>query len=155
MTVLIRQLKAREVDQWMDLVRLVEKEFPGLEDETDLFGYRRILIKNQERGTALTAWIEDQLVGVMLYGISAKKISFLATHPAYRKQGIGSKLVEAVLELFNPQDDIQVTTFRADDKRGDAPRRLYFKYGFEPSELVVAFDAPQQVLIRRGNNESC
>ncbi|MBN2794131.1 MAG: GNAT family N-acetyltransferase [Clostridia bacterium] len=153
MDIEVRQLKANEVDRWMNLVRLVKDEFPGLEDESALFGYRRILIKNQERSTALSAWIDDTLVGVLLYALSINKISFLAVHPKYRKKGIASKLLHAVINEFDETAEITVTTFRADDARGDAPRKLYFNFGFQESEMVVSFNAPQQVLVLKSRTK--
>lgn len=137
----------------MALVRLVMDEFPGLDSESDLFGYRKILIKNLERGTALCAKKDDEIGGVLLYSLNLRKISFLAVHPKHRKQGIGEQLVRHAIEAFPDQVDISVTTFRGDDPRGDAPRALYFKLGFKEDEMVTAYDCPQQVLILKRDSE--
>lgn len=43
--------------------------------------------------------------------------------------------------------EISVSTFRADDEKGTAPRALYEKYGFVADELIEEFDYPNQKYI--------
>jgi len=69
--------------------------------------------------------------------------------PDYRKQRIASALIQRMLAAFDPGSEISVTTFRAGDPRGDAPRALFRKLGFVEGERVEEFDYPCQKFILR------
>jgi ribosomal protein S18 acetylase RimI-like enzyme len=71
----------------------------------------------------------------------------MAVHPNYRRKGIASAMVEKMLSLFPNNIDISVTTFRDYDIKGNGPRQLYKKYGFEEDDLIVEFDYPHQKFI--------
>ena len=43
--------------------------------------------------------------------------------------------------------EISVSTFRADDVKGIAPRTLYEKFGFVADELIEEFDYPNQKFV--------
>lgn len=73
---------------WMELVTSVKENFPGLETPEALEDYRRTLLKNIARGTALCAGYGGVLAGVLLFTVHTGCLSFLAVHPAFRRQGI-------------------------------------------------------------------
>ena len=129
-----------DVDNWMDMVYLVKDNFPGL----ILDKYRRTLEKNISRQTALCVKHYDQIIGVLLFSISNSCLSCIAVHPQHRKKGIGSVLVEKMISLFPDDMDIWVSTFREDDKLGDAPRAFYKKFGFIEDELIMEYGYPNQ-----------
>jgi|LGVE01.1.fsa_nt_gb ribosomal protein S18 acetylase RimI-like enzyme len=132
--------KAAESDlnEWMRMVCGVKDNFPGLED---IVGYEKIVTKNIRRGTAICVKLGNNVVGIMLYSLTSNCISCMAVDPAFRHQGIASMMMDYVLMQMK---NISVTTFRADDKRGIAPRALYKKYGFSEGELVEEFNYPHQ-----------
>jgi GNAT superfamily N-acetyltransferase len=142
----ILQFAAHEdLGKWMDMVNDVKDNFPGLiMDE-----YKIILEKNIGRHTALCVKCCDQIVGVLLFSINSQCLSFMAVHPLHRKKGIGSALVEKMISLFPSDMDIWVSTFREDDKLGDAPRALYKKFGFTEDELTIEFGYPNQKFVLR------
>ena len=72
-------------------------------------------------------------------------ISFMAVHPAYRKQGVGTALFRRAMEMFPHKAIVSLTTFRADDPRAAAARTLYTSFGFIPGELAMEQGYPVQV----------
>jgi GNAT superfamily N-acetyltransferase len=127
----------------MEMVEVVKDNFPGLVSDE----YRKTLEKNIDRRTALCVKFQDQIVGVLLFSINLKCLSCMAVHPEHRGRGIGSALVEKMISLFPKNIDIWVSTFREDDKFGDAPRALYKKCGFVEDELTIEYGYPTQKFV--------
>jgi ribosomal protein S18 acetylase RimI-like enzyme len=139
-----------DIDQWMQLVELVKADFPGL----DIESYRQTLIKNINRQTAICARQDGGIVGILLFSYRQSSLSCMAVHPRARRQGVASAMIEKMLALLPQDADICVTTFRAGDEKGIAPRLLYKKFGFTEGELLEEFNYPLQrfVLHRRINS---
>ncbi len=131
----------------MSLIDIVRDNFPGIGTEESLKEYRNTVIKNMKRKTALCVKSNDRIVGILIFSYNAKCLSCMAVHPQFRKQGIGSALVEKMISLFPVVIDISVSTFREDDPKGIAPRALYKKYGFEEGKLITEFNYPHQKFI--------
>jgi Acetyltransferases len=143
-----------DIDSWMGLVYIVKDNFPGLDTEEEIDGYRRTLIKNINRKTALCVKHGDEVVGVLLFSSHSGCLSCMAVHPGHRRKGIASAMMEKMLSLLPDGTDIWVTTFREGDEKGIAARALYKRYGFQEDELVTEFNYPNQrfVLHRKENN---
>ena len=90
---------------------------------------------------------EKEIVGVMLFSRGHNSICCLAVAPAYRRRGIAAMLMDEALANLDRTKDITVSTFRADDEKGLAPRALYEKYGFVADELTEEFDYPNQKFV--------
>ena len=71
-------------------------------------------------------------------------ICCLAVDPVYRKRGIASLLLREAIDKLDRDKDITVSTFRENDVKGIAPRKLYKKFGFEEGELIEEFGYPNQ-----------
>ena len=136
---------SEDVGNWMDMVYAVKDNFPGL----ILDEYKKILEQNIGRQTALCVKYHDQIVGVLLFSIHSKCLSCMAVHPLHRKKGIGSALVEKMISMFPNDMEIWVSTFREDDKWGDAPRALYKKFGFAEDELTIEYGYLNQRFVLR------
>lgn len=134
-----------DLGKWMDMVNDVKDHFPGLIIDE----YKITLEKNIGRRTALCVRYYGQIVGVLLFSVSNQCLSCMAVHPLHRKKGIGSALVEKMISLFPGDMDIWVSTFREDDKMGDAPRALYKKFGFVEDELTIEYGYPNQKFVLR------
>lgn len=146
--------KLNDIDAWMQMVEVVKDNFPGLKTEEELNDYRETVIKNIKRNTALCVKMNDEMVGLLLFSYKSQCLSCMAVHPEYRRNGIASAMIEKMISLF-PQDiEISVSTFREDDKLGDAPRSLYKKFGFEERELIVEFEYPHQRFILKSRELS-
>jgi len=133
-----------DVDSWMEMITLIKDNFPGLETDNQLNGYKETVIKNIRRKTALCVKEDTKVVAILIFSHKVSCLSCMAVHPEYRRLGLASKLVEEMLSLFPEDQTLTVSTFRADDPKGDAPRKLYEKFGFIEDELIIEFDYPHQ-----------
>ena len=136
-----------DLPSYMDLVRLVRDNFPGLDTEEEMEKHRQYVIKCIARGSAICVTQGQTVVGVLVFSPRQNCLSCLAVHPDHRRQGIASALVEKVLSLLDPGRDVWVSTFREEDDKGTAPRALYRKYGFAGGELTTEFGYPHQKFI--------
>ena len=136
-----------DIDSWMDLVRQVSWNFPGLETEKDLDEHRQTVLRFMEKRQALCVKSGDQCSGVLLFSRNRNMICCLAVSPESRRTGIASKLLETALGELDRSRDITVSTFRENDEKGTAPRALYRKYGFAEGELTEEYGYPNQVFV--------
>lgn len=143
----IQYASKSDVSSWMDLVRLVKSNFPGLETEESLLDYQKTLLKNINCRSAICAKSQNKVVGVLLFSTEHNMLSCMAVHPEYRRQGIATKMMKEMLTKLDRSNDICVTTFRECDEKGRAPRALYQKFGFVEDELVEEFGYPNQKFI--------
>lgn len=74
-------------------------------------------------------------------------ICCLAVSPDYRRRGVASMLMDEALRNLDRTKEISVSTFRADDEKGPAPRALYEKYGFVEDALTEEMGYPSQKYI--------
>ena len=79
-------------------------------------------------------------------------ICCLAVAPDYRRRGIASALLTKAIDQLDRSRDITVSTFRADDPKGIAPRSLYKSFGFVEGELIEEFGYPNQQFILEANH---
>ena len=138
-----------DIDPWMDLVREVRQNFPGLETEEALEEHRQTVLKFMEKRQALCVKSDDRIRGVLLFSRNRNMICCLAVSPGSRRKGIASRLLEKALGELDRSRDITVSTFREGDEKGTAPRALYRKFGFTEAELTEEFGYPNQVFVLR------
>ncbi len=62
----------------------------------------------------------------------------------HRRRGVATTLMDEALRNLDHTKEITVSTFRAEDEKGLAPRALYEKYGFVPRELTMEMNYPNQ-----------
>ena len=136
--------RTSDIDSWMRLVRKVSWNFPGLETEQSIGEHKIIVLKFMNDKRALCVKNEQEIVGVLLFSRKYNMICCLAVDPAYRKRGIASLLLREALDKLDRDKDITVSTFRENDVKGIAPRKLYKKFGFEEGELIEEFGYPNQ-----------
>ena len=136
--------RTSDIDSWMRLVRKVSWNFPGLETEQSIDEHKIIVLKFMNDKRALCVKNEQEIVGVLLYSRKYNMICCLAVDPAYRKRGIASLLLREAIDKLDRDKDITVSTFRENDVKGIAPRKLYKKFGFEEGELIEEFGYPNQ-----------
>ena len=86
----------------------------------------------------------NEIAGVMLFSRGHNMICCLAVSLDYRRCGIASMLMDEALRNLDRTKEISVSTFRADDEKGPAPRALYEKYGFVEDALIEEMDYPNQ-----------
>ena len=134
--------RTSDIDSWMRLVRKVSWNFPGLETEQSIDEHKIIVLKFMNDKRALCVKNEQEIVGVLLYSWKYNMICCLAVDPAYRKRGIASLLLREAIDKLDRDKDITVSTFRENDVKGIAPRKLYKKFGFEEGELIEEFGYP-------------
>lgn len=136
-----------DIESWMGLVGRIRLNFPGLETQEGLDDYRATVLKFMGKRQAICVKNGGEIVGVMLFSRGHNMICCLGVSPDYRRQGVASMLMDEALGNLDRTKDISVSTFRADDIKGIAPRALYEKYGFVEDELIEAFGYPNQKYI--------
>ena len=137
------------IRSWMQLVRKVSRNFPGLETEESIDEHERTVLKFMNKRQALCVKSRGAIIGVLLFSRNRNMICCLAVDPERRKQGIASILLRKALNELDGSREITVSTFRENDEKGIAPRALYRKFGFEEGELTEEFGYPNQVFVLR------
>ena len=97
-----------DIDHWMNLVRQVSWNFPGLETEGDLEEHRQTVLKFMGKRQALCVKSDDQIQGVLLFSRNRNMICCLAVSPESRRKGIASKLLETAISELDRGRDITV-----------------------------------------------
>lgn len=142
MTIRIRT--THDVAAWMELVRIVKDNFPGLESEAALREHENTVLHFMQRQEALCAKENERITGVLLFSKADGELCFLAVHPNERRQHVGEKLVRAMLSMLPPHGCVKVLTYCDNVPEGEAARKLYRKIGFEPVRNTEAFGQPVQ-----------
>lgn len=137
----------QDIASWMEFVKNVRWNFPGLETESALEEHKNTVLKFMGEKRAICVKDKERIVGVLLYSLKYNMICCLAVSPDYRKQGIGSELLSYALERLDRTQPVTVSTFREEDEKGAAPRALYKKFGFIPEEMIEEFGYPNQRLV--------
>ena len=135
------------IDSWMQLVRKVHRNFPGLETEARLDEHKQTVLKFMRRKQALCVMNKETVAGVLLFSRGRNMICCLAVDPEHRKQGLASILLSKALDELDRSKEITVSTFRENDEKGIAPRALYKKFGFQEGEMTEEFGYPNQVFV--------
>lgn len=146
--------ETEDLGRWMQLVREVRWILPGLETEKALDEHEQTVLKFMRKRQALCVKKDGEVAGVLLFSRNRNMICCLAVSKDYRRQGIASMLMEKALGELDRSRDITVSTFRAGDDKGIAPRALYRKLGFEEGELTVEFGYPNQVFVLHGTGKT-
>ena len=135
------------IDSWMQLVRKVHRNFPGLETEARLDEHKQTVLKFMRRKQALCVMNKETVAGVLLFSRGRNMICCLAVDPEHRKQGLASILLSKALDELDRSKEITVSTFRENDEKGIAPRALYKKFGFQEGEMTEEFGYPNQIFV--------
>ena len=135
------------IDSWMQLVRKVSWNFPGLETEERLEEHKQTVLKFMKKKQALCVRNGETVAGVLLFSSGKNMICCLAVDPEQRKRGLASILLRKALDELDRSKEITVSTFRENDDKGAAPRALYRKFGFQEGEMTEVFGYPNQVFV--------
>lgn len=136
-----------DIENWMKLVNQIRWNFPGLETQERLDEHKATVLKFMGKRQAICAKVGGEIAGIMLFSRGHNMICCLGVSPDYRRCGIASMLMDEALRNLDKNKEISVSTFRADDEKGLAPRSLYEKYGFVEDELVEEMGYPSQKYI--------
>lgn len=136
-----------DIEKWMSLVMRVRWNFPGLETQEKLNEHRATVLKFMGKRQAICVKNENEIAGVMLFSRGHNMICCLAVSPEYRRHGVASELMNEALNNLDKTKEISVSTFRADDEKGLAPRALYEKYGFIADALIEELNYPNQKFV--------
>ena len=121
-----------DIENWMSLVTQVRWNFPGPETQEKLNEHRATVLKFMDKRQAICIKDENEIAGHNM-------ICYLAVSPEYRRRGVASILMDEVLTNLDRTKEISVSTFRADDEKGTAPRALYEKYHLSPDDDYPEF----------------
>lgn len=132
---IVQVAQISDIDRWFSLVKSVEHDFHDVDLANDQ-NHRSIIIKNIIRGTAIYIENEDLIVGAMIYSPNQNHIGWIAVHPDYRRQGIGTALVGYMFKALDQAERFKVKTFTEGDTSGSAARPFYQSLGFVPDEVL-------------------
>lgn len=136
-----------DIESWMCLVARVRWNFPGLETQEKLDEHKATVLNFMGKRQAICVKEGREIAGVMLFSRGHNMICCLAVSPDYRRRGVASMLMDEALRNLDRAKEISVSTFRADDEKGPAPRALYEKYGFIEDALIEEMDYPNQKFV--------
>lgn len=136
-----------DLPSWMELIKQVKWNFPGLDSEKDLQDYENTVLHFMKDHRALCIKNGESIIGVMLFSQKHNLICFLAVSPNFRRKGLAAALLQEALQQLDSRKPIKVVTFRKEDPKGTAPRALYEKFGFIPCDLIEEYGYPQQEFI--------
>lgn len=136
-----------DIENWMKLVNQISWNFPGLETQERMNEHRATVLKFMDKRQAICVKVDGEIAGVMLFSRNRNMICCLGVSPDYRRRGIASMLMDEALRNLDRTKEISVSTFRADDEKGIAPRALYEKYGFIEDVLCEEMGYPNQKYI--------
>ncbi len=137
----------QDIDNWMTLVNKVKEGFPGLETEDALDEHRNTVLEFMDKGCAICAKTDTEIVGTLLFSKEANTLCFLAVDAEYRRQHIAEKMFSYMLTFMDAEKDITVTTYRAEVLEGIPARRFYKKMGFTEGKLTEEFGSPVQEFV--------
>ncbi|MCI7778750.1 MAG: GNAT family N-acetyltransferase, partial [Clostridiales bacterium] len=103
------------INSWMQLVRKVSWNFPGLETEACIDEHEQTVLKFMNKKQALCVQSQGIIMGVLLFSRNKNMICCLAVDPEHRKQGLASILLRKALDELDGSREITVSTFREND----------------------------------------
>ncbi|SCJ86786.1 Regulatory protein soxS [Anaerotruncus sp. 2789STDY5834896] len=136
----VQTAQEKDIDRWMQLVRLVVDGFPGLIEEQ----YIDVLRDYMRAGRALWLCENQTAIGAVLFDPRQGSIDFLGVHPQYRRRGVTEALLRCVVERYMPGRPVSITTYRAGDRADTGYREAFLQLGFAESELLTEFGYPTQ-----------
>lgn len=145
----IRIAEIEDLEKWIDLVKREQEYFPGLEIKE----YESIVKKFIQNKEAICVEKDKKIIGSLLFSKKEKELCFLVVDKNYRKQHLGKKMIEMMLENFESNDRIKVSTYREEDEKGKNTRLFYKKLGFIEGELSIEFNYPVQVFYLLNKNK--
>ena len=145
----IRFANPADIEQWMQLVRKVKDNFPGLETEEALTEHQKTVLSFIQKGGAVCGEADGQIRGILLFSKRRCQLCFLAVDPECRRQHIAREMVELMLEQLPSGQDVTVSTYRESDPKGVAARPFYKKLGFIEGPLSEEFGSPVQIFVLR------
>ncbi|MEA4815110.1 MAG: GNAT family N-acetyltransferase [Oscillospiraceae bacterium] len=131
---------AEDIPGWMELIRTVKNNFPGL-DEAD---YEAQLARRIEQSETWAFRDQNKIPAVLLFSRERRELDFLAVSPEYRRRGLAAKLVETAAAQFPVGTELSIITYREGDPTGEAARSFYAALGFVPGEKLTVFNYPCQ-----------
>ena len=143
----------RDIESWMELVKEVRGNFPGLETEEALEEHRKTVQEFMQRESAICAMEDGRVMGALLFSAEENTLCFLAVDPSFRRRHAAARMVSFMLPMMDPEREITVTTYREGDPAGAPARAFYQSTGFSEGKLTEEFGSPvQEFVLHRDEN---
>jgi predicted N-acetyltransferase YhbS len=147
----VRELEDRDLDQADRIMRVAFGTFLGLSDPSTMFGEAQY-VRTRFRAAPDCAWVAEldgEVVGSVFASRWGSFGSFgpLTTHPDVWDRGVGRRLMEPVMEVFDRWSLRQAGLFTFPH----SPKHvgLYQRYGFWPRFLTAVMVKP----VERGRSD--
>ncbi len=149
---LVKTATEADIQKWFEFTGTVVDEFYDIDlphDET----FRSTVIKNIKRGTAIYIENNNQIIGAMIYSPNQNHIGWLAVHKQYRRQGIGTALVNYMFEELPDRKQFLVKTFIEGEAQSLLAHPFYKSLGFVAKEIDYSdmqhnANHPMQIFIK-------
>lgn len=129
-----------DLNDWMDLMRLVIDGYPVMNEDD----YMNEIMRCIDEQRALVLRNDGIMIGAMAFSYDSGSIEFLGIHPQYRRHGIHKLFLEVLMENYLLGKEISMTTFREGDKADTGHRETLKQLGFAERELLTEFGYPTQ-----------
>lgn len=140
----VRLAKDADVPACVALMRTAIDGYPEMNEETFLRHLQRRIRQRQ----ALVLDSDGCLLGALVFSRSTGLLEFLGVHPQFRGCGVERCLLEVLTTTYLPEQLLQMTTFRANDKADTGQRAMLLNLGFQQQEWLVEYGYPTQRFVR-------
>ena len=106
------------INSWMQLVRKVSWNFPGLETEACIDEHEQTVLKFMNKKQALCVKSQGTIIGVLLFSRNKNMICCLAVDPEHRREGIASILLRKALNELDARRESRCQRFVKMMKKG-------------------------------------
>ena len=137
----------KDIESWMNLVKKVNDSFPGLDTKDALNDHKNTVLDFMNRGSAICAKEQGEIVGVLLFSNENSELCFLAVDVEHRRQHVAENMVLYMLSKMDTHSDISVTTYCEGVPEGVAARAFYKKIGFTEGKLTEEFGSTVQEFV--------
>lgn len=126
---MIRLVADQDFNTWLELAREVEPLFGEMVGNEDFKKGIKECISNYSAFCVVNT--NNDIEGIIAINKPENEISWLAVREKSRGKGYGQQLIKTAIDSLDNNNPIFVQTFSANEKAGEAARKVYERFGFK------------------------